>query len=196
MSDDDTQQTPVPADPKEPSNTKAAFGAIKTLLTSDGPIEFTKKMVMALAAAIAIGCALGYFAMSHLAKNKEIEVKNTQISTLKKNANASAQSVLQSQQRSAQIDAHIAKGEAEAARIRELAAARVTHQQEQAREQLSKVRPQLDEDGRTALDQMLDGPRLDVGTVRLLNAAREGAGVEPAPGGDAKGKAAAAPARP
>jgi uncharacterized protein HemX len=195
MAEDGHPLAPAP-DLPEPSNTKAAIGAVKTFFTSDGPVEFTKKMVMFLAVAVAIGVGLGYFYMSHQAKRHEIEVKKAQIDTLRKNANESAKNALKSQQQSAAIDAAIAKGEAQAARTRNEAAARITRQQEQARDQLTQVLPQLDEAGRAIVDQMLDGPRLDVGTVRLLNDAREGSGMEPAGRGDAAGKAPAKAARP
>lgn len=177
------------ADIPEPSNTKVAIGAVKTWLTTDGPIEFTKKMVMFLALAVMLGVGLGYFAMNAWSKRQELELKHAQLELLKKNAKESAENVVKSREQSKQIEAAIAKGEAHANRIKAEAQHQLNLQQESTREQLAPISNQLDEAGRSTLDRTCVDPRLSVGTVRLLNNARAGAGVDSPRGSDAESKA-------
>jgi hypothetical protein len=87
-----------------------------------------------------------------------------------KNIKQSAKNVSKSMKENESIEARVAAGERRAAQISAAAAKRIDNQKEKSNE----VR-----ENSFAADY-----RLDVGTVRLLNAARQGAGVESAGGSD------------
>lgn len=95
------------------------------------------------------------------------------ISKLEKNAKQTAKNVEKSRKESDSIEARVAAGNAQAQRVKSAVAQRLTKQRDASNETHPPrvVHP---------------GDRLDVGTVRLLNAARAGTPVGTAPSGDAK----------
>lgn len=129
------------------------------------------------AVALAVGFGGGWLERGVHTKAKEVKV-------LKKELKDSANNIVQSHNISQKIETQIDQGRAASASIKSAVADRLIQQKEREHEAFSKqVARQLDkQDGSLPV---CPDPRLDVGTVRLLNAARQGTAVDTTGSGDA-----------
>ncbi|UUZ75555.1 hypothetical protein LP414_27955 [Polaromonas sp. P1(28)-13] len=95
----------------------------------------------------------------------------------------SAGNIVQAHEQSQGIEVKVQAGNTAVTKIQSAAAQRIANQQGRINEEFSKqVARQLDKSSPDA--PVCPAFELDVGTVRLLNAAREGAAVDSAGGGD------------
>lgn len=124
--------------------------------------------------AVTVGFGGGYYT-----KTKFMAASETH--ELKKEAHESAGNILESHSKSAGIESKVAAGNTAANSIKSAAAQRVI-KQERAREEFAKEHARQTDKLDPASDAVCPPFVLDVGTVRLLNAARQGSAVESAGG--------------
>lgn len=106
-----------------------------------------------------------------------------EVSALEKDVKVSASNIVESHAASVGIEAKVDSGKAVATKIQSAAAQRITNQQERINEDFARqIARQVDKASSQA--PVCPAFVLDVGTLGLLNAAREGTAVEPTGGSD------------
>jgi hypothetical protein len=129
-------------------------------------------------AALVIGFGGGYEVHSKFTKAVEV-------TSLKRDAKVSGANVVESHKASVSIESKVALQNAVADKLKSAAALRVAKQQERAHEEFAKELARSLDKKMPPEPVVCPDPVLDVGTVRLLNAAREGAAVDAAGSSDA-----------
>lgn len=131
--------------------------------------ENWKSIIVTATMALAVGFGAGFFIAGKFEKAAEVKV-------VQKERKESARAVVQTLEADRKLDAEIQKTNATAATIKAAVAVRVQKQEQKSHE----VQIQSD----TAATLVCPTFDLDVGTVRLLNAARQGADLDSVAGSD------------